>query len=167
MEMIERRGGGFAMEKRERREGGFGDTPLKDSGSTSFVQFTLMHFKGFRAMNYASGFALIVGKLLPIKVGLEWFGPGSDNRHDLMSRGCYLNIRTPDNVWIVFGNWGCDQVCIAFSALTLPHYGWLKESFHKGVRWHRVALSSHTSEDVGCLITFSSNVMKLKSFEPS
>ena len=53
----------------------FGDTPLEDSGSALFVQFTLMHFEGFRAPNYASGFIIIVGKVLPIKVGQEWFAP--------------------------------------------------------------------------------------------
>ena len=86
----------------------FRDTPLKDPSSTSFVQFTLMHFKGFRAPNYAPSFILIVEKLLPIKVGQEWFSPGSDNSHDLMSRGCYLYIRTPDGVGTVFGSWVCD-----------------------------------------------------------
>ena len=116
----------------------FVDTPLVDSGSALFVQFTLMHFEGFRAPNYASSFILIVGKLLPIKVGQEWFGLGGDNRHDHMSRGCYLDIRTSDSICIVFDSWGCDQVRIAFSALTLPHNRWIKEPFHKGVGWHRV-----------------------------
>ena len=73
----------------------FGDAPLKDSGGALFVQFTLMHFEGFRAPNYAPSFILIVGELLHIKVGQECFGPWSDNSHDLMSRGCYLDIRPP------------------------------------------------------------------------
>ena len=66
----------------------FRDTPLEDSGSAHFVQFTLMHFEGFSAPNYASSFILIVRTLPPIKVAQEWFGPWSDNSHDLMSRGC-------------------------------------------------------------------------------
>ena len=84
-----------------------------------------------------------------------------------MSRGCYFDIRSPDGVCIVFDSWGCDQVRIAFSALTLLHYGWLKEPFHKGVRWHRVALSAHTSKDVRCLITVPSYVMELVPLKPS
>ena len=92
-----------------------------------------MHFEGFRAPNNAPGFILIVGKLLPIKVGYEWFGPGSDNSHDLMSRGCYLDIPTPDDICNLFGRWGCDQVRTIFSALTLPYYEWLEEPFHESV----------------------------------
>ena len=71
-----------------------------------FIQFTLMYFKGFRAPNYASSLVLIVGELFPIKVGREWFGPGGDNHHDLMSRGCYLDIQISYVVCIVFGGWG-------------------------------------------------------------
>ena len=126
-----------------------------------------MYFEGFGASNYASRLVLIVGELLSIKVGQVRFSPRRDNGHELMSIGCYLDIRTLDVVCIVFGGWECDQVCVSFAALTLPHHGWLKEPFHKGVRWHRVVLSAHTSEDVGRLINFSSDMMELESFKLS
>ena len=52
------------------------------------------------------GLVLVIKELLPIEVGQVRFGPRSDNRHDLMTRGCYLGIRTSDVVHIVFGGWG-------------------------------------------------------------
>ena len=99
----------------------FGDTPMENSGSAFLVQFTFMNFVGFRTPDYAMGLILIIRKLLPIKVGQERFSSWSNNSHDLMSRGCYFSIQTPDGICIVFGCWGCDQVHASFSALALPH----------------------------------------------
>ena len=53
-----------------------------------------------------------------------------DDNHDLVSKGCYLDIWAPDGVCIVFGSWGCDHVRTTFFALTPPYYGWPKEPLH-------------------------------------
>ena len=47
----------------------FGDTSLKDSSSALLVELSFMNFVGFRALNYATGLVLVIGELLPIKVG--------------------------------------------------------------------------------------------------
>ena len=82
-----------------------------------------------------------------------------------MSRGFYFGIRTPDDICIVFGCWGCDQVSTGISALVLPYHGWLEEPFHKGIRRDGVALGAHSSEYVRCLVTVSSDVMKFEPLE--
>ena len=79
----------------------------------------------------------------------------------------YLDIRTSNVVCIVFGGWGCGQVCIAFTALTLPHHRWLEELLHEGVGWHGVVFSAHASNDFACLIAFPGDMMELESIEPS
>ena len=81
----------------------FKDAPLENSGSALLVQFTLMNFVGLRMLNYATSLILIIRKFLPIKVGQEGFGPRRNNSHDVMSRGHYFGIRTPDDICIVFG----------------------------------------------------------------
>ena len=43
----------------------FGDTPLKDSGCTFLIKFSLMDLVGFRLPNYAAGLILVFGKFLP------------------------------------------------------------------------------------------------------
>ena len=126
-----------------------------------------MNFIGFRTSNYATGLILIIRKFLSIELGQEGFGPWIYNCHDFMGGGCYSGTRTPDDIRIVFGCWGSDQVRTSSSALILPHHRWLKEPFHEGVGWHGVALSAHTSKDVRHLITISTNMMKLEPLEPS
>ena len=43
----------------------FGDAPLKDSGSTFFVQFSLMDPVGLGSLHYAACLILVLGKFLP------------------------------------------------------------------------------------------------------
>ena len=43
----------------------FGDAPLKDSGRTFLIKFSLMDLVGFRSPNYAAGLILVFGKFLP------------------------------------------------------------------------------------------------------
>ena len=47
----------------------FGDTSLKDPGSTFLVEFAFMDFVGFGASNYVTGLVLVIRELLPIEVG--------------------------------------------------------------------------------------------------
>ena len=46
-----------------------GDSSLKNSGSAFLIELSFMNFVGFRASNYAMGLVLVIGVLLPIKVG--------------------------------------------------------------------------------------------------
>ena len=66
----------------------FGDTSLKDPGSTFLVEFSFMNFVGFRASNDATCLILVIRELSPIKVGQEGFGPWSDYHHDYMGGRC-------------------------------------------------------------------------------
>ena len=59
----------------------FGDAPLKDSGSTFFVQFSLMDPVGLGSPHYAACLILVLGEFLPSKVGEEWFCPRGDDGH--------------------------------------------------------------------------------------
>ena len=59
----------------------FGDTSLKDSGSTFLVEFSFMNLVGFRASNDAMSLILVLRELPPIKVGQEGFSPWSYYRH--------------------------------------------------------------------------------------
>ena len=43
----------------------FGDTPLKDSGGTFLIRFSLMDLVGLRLPDYAAGLILVFGKFLP------------------------------------------------------------------------------------------------------
>ena len=65
-----------------------GDTSLKYSGSAFLVEFSFVDLIGFRTPNNAAGLILILGEILPIEVGQEWFGPwGNDCRYK-MGRWC-------------------------------------------------------------------------------
>ena len=44
----------------------FGDTSLKDSGSTFLAELSFMDLIGFRTPNNAASLILILGELLPI-----------------------------------------------------------------------------------------------------
>ena len=59
----------------------FGDAPLKDSGSAFLVQFSLMDPGGLGSPHYAACLILVLGELLPSKVGEEWFCPRGDDGH--------------------------------------------------------------------------------------
>ena len=43
----------------------FGDTPLKDSGGTFLIKFSLMDLVGLRSPDYAAGLILVFGEFLP------------------------------------------------------------------------------------------------------
>ena len=47
----------------------FGDTPLKDSGCTFLIKFSLMDLVGFRSPDYAAGLVLVFEEFLPKQVG--------------------------------------------------------------------------------------------------
>ena len=47
----------------------FGDTPLKDSGCTFLIKFSLMDLVGFRSPDYAAGLILVFGKFLSKQIG--------------------------------------------------------------------------------------------------
>src|SRR5215216_3709833 len=47
----------------------FGDASLKNSSSAFLVEFSFVNFVGLRTSNYATGLVLVIGELLPIKVG--------------------------------------------------------------------------------------------------
>ena len=47
----------------------FGDEPLKDSGSTFLIKFSLMDFIGFRSPHYETCLVLVLWEFLPSKVG--------------------------------------------------------------------------------------------------
>src|SRR6266536_1099028 len=47
----------------------FGDASLKDSSSAFLVEFSFVNFVGLRTSNYATGLILVIGEVLPIKVG--------------------------------------------------------------------------------------------------
>ena len=59
----------------------FGDTSLKDSGSTFLVELSVMDLVGFRAPNNAASLILVRRELSPIKVGQERFGPWGNYCH--------------------------------------------------------------------------------------
>ena len=65
-----------------------GDTSLKYSGSAFLIEFSLVNLVGFRAPHNAACLILVLGKLLPIKVGQEGFGSWGDDYHDEMGRRC-------------------------------------------------------------------------------
>ena len=62
----------------------FGDTSLKDSGSTFLVELSFMNSVGFRSSNDPSSLILVLKELSPIKVGREGFGPWGYHCHDYM-----------------------------------------------------------------------------------
>ena len=125
-----------------------------------------MDFLSLRALNYATGFCLIIRELVPSKVGEERFSPWGDYIHDFVGRWCYLGARTPDYIRAMFGIWGYGRILNCVATIVLPHYGWLEEPLHKGVRWDGVAFGAHSRKDVRCLITFFRNMMKLEPLEP-
>ena len=47
----------------------FGDAPLKDSGSSFLIKFSLMDSVGLRSPHYAAGLVLVLREFLPSKVG--------------------------------------------------------------------------------------------------
>ena len=59
----------------------FGDTSLKYFGSAFLVEFSLMHFIGFRTPDNAASLILILREFSPIKVGQEGFGPWGNYCH--------------------------------------------------------------------------------------
>ena len=68
----------------------FGDTSLKDSGSTFLVELSVMDLVGFRTPNNAASLILVLRELSPIKVGQEGFGPWGNDCHDEMGRRSYF-----------------------------------------------------------------------------
>ena len=52
-----------------------GDTSLKYSGSTFLVELSVVNLAGLRTPDNAASLILVFGKLLPINVGQEGFGP--------------------------------------------------------------------------------------------
>jgi len=69
----------------------FGDTSLKDPGSTFLVQFSFMNLVGFRTSNDVTGLSLILGELIPSEVGKERLSPWGNYSHYFMGRWCYFN----------------------------------------------------------------------------
>lgn len=124
-------------------------------------------FVSLRPSNNATGLRLIITELVPSKVGEERFGPWGDCSHDFMGQWCYFGARTPDDIGAVFGIWGYGRLWNNVAATILPHYGWLEEPLHEGVRWDRAAFSAHAGKYVCSLITLSSHMMKLEPFKPS
>ena len=68
----------------------FRDTYLKDSGSAFLIELSVMNLVGLQTPDNAAGLILILGKLLPVKVGEEGFGPWGNDYHDEMRRRCYF-----------------------------------------------------------------------------
>ena len=68
----------------------FGDTSLKDSGSTFLVELSFMNLVGFRASNDATSLILVLRELPPIEVGQVGFGPWGDYCHNYMGQWCYF-----------------------------------------------------------------------------
>ena len=67
-----------------------GDTSLKYSGSTFLVELSVMNLVGLRTPDDAASLILVFGKLLPINVGQEGFGPWGNDCHNEMGRQCYF-----------------------------------------------------------------------------
>ena len=67
-----------------------GDTSLKDSGSAFLVELSVVNLVGLRTPDNAASLILVFGKLLPINVGQEGFGPWGNNCHNEMGRWCYF-----------------------------------------------------------------------------
>ena len=59
----------------------FGDTSLKDFGSSFLVELSVMDLVGFRALNDAASLILVLKELSPIKLGQERFGPWGNYCH--------------------------------------------------------------------------------------
>ena len=67
-----------------------GDTSLKNSGIACLIELSIMNLIGLRTPDNAAGLILVLGKLLPVKVGQEGFGPRGNYCHDEMRRRCYF-----------------------------------------------------------------------------
>ena len=59
----------------------FGDAPLKDSSSAFLIKLSLVDSVGVRSPHYAACLILVLGELLPIKIGQEGLSPWGDNGH--------------------------------------------------------------------------------------
>ena len=60
------------------------DTSLKNSGSAFLIEFSVMNLLGLRTPDNAAGLILVLGKLLPVKVGQEGFDAWGNDCHDDM-----------------------------------------------------------------------------------
>ena len=76
----------------------FGDTSLKDFGSSFLVEISFMNLVGFRASNDAMCLILVIRELPPIKVGQEGFGPWGDYCHNYMGGRHWFCARAPDDI---------------------------------------------------------------------
>ena len=66
----------------------FGDASLKYSSSAFLIELSLVDFVGFRASHNTVCLILVLGELLPIKVGQEGFGPWGNDCCDQMGQRC-------------------------------------------------------------------------------